>query len=56
MKIGWVRNEKKAKTTGSLSLWSALNKPRIQDPRNIGITDAEICNWCWSQGRVACKL
>ena len=24
MKIGWVRNGKKAKTTGSLSLWSAL--------------------------------
>ena len=24
MKIGWVLNEKKAKTTGSLSPWSAL--------------------------------
>ena len=24
MKIGWVRNEKKVKNTGSLSLWSAL--------------------------------
>ena len=34
MKIGWVLNEKKAKTTGSLSPWSALHISPLNSYQN----------------------